>query len=217
MATQDAEHKKTRDRILAAAAEVFAGHGFHSATIRDICGKASVNIAAIHYHFGSKEKLYEEACRHALKPSGSLPIRLCGAGDDFGPAEKLRGFIQSFLTSLLDPQRPRLDEKIMFWEMSAPTGALDMIISDLIKPHHEQLCRVVAALLGPAADDDLIKKCAFSIVGQCMHYRHGREVISRLHPAQRFDVPGIANIADHITRFSLAAIRQIAGEQKEKK
>ena len=48
----------TRDRLLHAAAEVFATAGFREATIRDICAKAGANIAAINYHFGDKSGLY---------------------------------------------------------------------------------------------------------------------------------------------------------------
>jgi len=53
-----------RERILEAAGEIFADCGFRGATVRRICERAKVNVAAINYYFGGKEKLYTEVLRH---------------------------------------------------------------------------------------------------------------------------------------------------------
>lgn len=47
----------TRDKILEAAKELFEEKGFDSTGVREIAAKASVNVALINYHFGSKEEL----------------------------------------------------------------------------------------------------------------------------------------------------------------
>jgi AcrR family transcriptional regulator len=49
----------TTDRILDAAERLFADHGFEGTSIRDIVDSAKVNLAAIHYHFRSKDALLE--------------------------------------------------------------------------------------------------------------------------------------------------------------
>lgn len=54
------EEASTRDRILAAAEKLFSHQGLERATIRGIAAEAGVNIAAVNYHFGSKEALERE-------------------------------------------------------------------------------------------------------------------------------------------------------------
>src|SRR5262250_2250755 len=53
----------TKARVMAAASALFAERGFHGTTVRDIAQRAKVNLAAGHYHFGSKETLYLEVLR----------------------------------------------------------------------------------------------------------------------------------------------------------
>ena len=54
----------TKDRILAAAEEVFATRGFEGASTREIASRAGVNISSLHYHWESKERLYYAVFEH---------------------------------------------------------------------------------------------------------------------------------------------------------
>ncbi|MFA5916092.1 MAG: TetR family transcriptional regulator [Burkholderiales bacterium] len=56
----------TRQRILDAAESLFTEHGFDATTLRQITGAAEVNLAAVNYHFGSKEELIREVFRRRL-------------------------------------------------------------------------------------------------------------------------------------------------------
>ena len=56
----------TRQRILDAAETLFTEHGFDATTLRQITGAAEVNLAAVNYHFGSKEELIREVFRRRL-------------------------------------------------------------------------------------------------------------------------------------------------------
>ena len=53
----------TKERILAAAETLFAQRGFDGASLRQLTSDAGVNLAAVNYHFGSKEKLVEQVFR----------------------------------------------------------------------------------------------------------------------------------------------------------
>ena len=56
----------TKDRILGAAEELFAQHGFAGTSLREVTGRADVNIAAVNYHFGSKDNLINEVFRRRM-------------------------------------------------------------------------------------------------------------------------------------------------------
>lgn len=56
----------TKDRILGAAEELFAQHGFGGTSLRQVTSRADVNIAAVNYHFGSKENLVNEVFRRRM-------------------------------------------------------------------------------------------------------------------------------------------------------
>ena len=57
--------EQTRSRLLNAAREVFSQNGFQGATVREICRRAETNVAAVNYHFGSKDGLLAEALNFA--------------------------------------------------------------------------------------------------------------------------------------------------------
>jgi AcrR family transcriptional regulator len=65
---------ETRTRILDAAEELFMQHGFEGTSMRTLTGKASVNLAAVNYHFGSKDALIEAVFRRRLDPMNTARI-----------------------------------------------------------------------------------------------------------------------------------------------
>ena len=67
----DRQAQETRTRLMEAAIEIFAEQGYRSARVRDICEKGRANIAAVNYHFGDKQRLYEACLDHAF---ASLPV-----------------------------------------------------------------------------------------------------------------------------------------------
>lgn len=68
--------KTTKERILETTERLLAEHGFEAVTLRDITTAAEVNVAAVNYHFGSKEKLFEEIqCRY-VNPVNDERLRM---------------------------------------------------------------------------------------------------------------------------------------------
>jgi AcrR family transcriptional regulator len=199
---------ETRQRLLMAAGEEFAERGFHHTTVRDICQRAGVNIAAVNYHFHSKEDLYAAVCNYSLDLSVNKYSPTLGITEGTTAQERLRTFIRSFLFSMLEKGKPSWHEKLVTREMNNPTGALDSMVETTIKPRNKLLTSIVKEFLGKGAAEESIRQCCLSIIGQCLHYRYALPVINRLYPKQKFDAEGIETIASHITRFSLYALQQ---------
>jgi AcrR family transcriptional regulator len=198
----------TRQRLLDAAGEVFAEQGFRSATVRDICRRAGANVAAVNYHFGDKEKLYqaviEDAFCQALEKHPPMPA---GVTPEAPPEATLGAVIHSFLSRALDEGRPAWQAKLMVREISDPTGALERIVELGVRPQHGLFVALVREILGPDAADADVVLCARSIIGQCLFYRFAHPVVSRLQPGLVNDAQRIRTLAEHVTRFSLAALR----------
>jgi len=66
----------TKSRILDAAEALFMEHGFEATSLRQITAAANVNLAAVHYHFGSKEELFEAVLRRRLDPMNQERLAL---------------------------------------------------------------------------------------------------------------------------------------------
>jgi len=64
----------TRQKILETAERLFATQGLEATSLRQIIGEAGVNLAAIHYHFGSKEDLLAELIGSKAKPVNEMRL-----------------------------------------------------------------------------------------------------------------------------------------------
>jgi AcrR family transcriptional regulator len=199
----------TRSRLLEAAGEVFAEVGYKNATIREICQKAGANVAAVNYHFRDKEGLYRALFDYAAHCAlAKYPI---GGGVDAAapPEDRLRAFVKTYMSRLLDEGRPAWHGKLMAREMVEPTGALDILAESFARPQYQRLSGILRELLGPVMSDETIRLCAASIVGQCLFYKQCRPMIERLMPEQKYDEASLGALAAHISAFSLGAVRQL--------
>jgi AcrR family transcriptional regulator len=74
----------TREAILAAARDAFAGRGYDAASIRHIAAAAGVDPALVHHYFGTKEQLFVAALEVPIDPSTIVPLVLAGGRDGVG-------------------------------------------------------------------------------------------------------------------------------------
>lgn len=202
----------TRARLLEAGGQVFAEHGFKAATVRDICAKAEANVAAVNYHFGGKEGLYAAVLRHAHKCAVGQAEGLANTAVGGSAEEKLGLFIRGFLMNIFAEGQAAWHGRLMTREMSQPTAALDELVREEIRPRAYLLEQIVRGLLGEAATQEQVEFCARSVIGQMSFYYHARPVIERVFTDFGYDQAGIAKVAEHVTRFSLAGIRGLRGE-----
>jgi len=101
----------TRERILDAAERLFMAHGYEGTSMRQITGEAGVNLAAVNYHFGSKESLMQEVFRRRLDWLNEERMRVLdelegtAAGKPLKPSQIVDGFFGTLLRMADDEQR----------------------------------------------------------------------------------------------------------------
>ena len=91
-------HFSTKDRILGAAEELFAQYGFAGTSLRQVTTRADVNIAAVNYHFGSKENLVNEVFRRRMDDMTTLRLSQLKAALENHPGE-----LQPVLAAFVEP------------------------------------------------------------------------------------------------------------------
>jgi AcrR family transcriptional regulator len=212
--SDDPAQDVTRRHLLEAAGEVFAESGFRDATVREICRRAEANVAAINYHFGDKETLYVEVLRYAHgKALEKYPL-LLQVAETAPPEEKLHAYVLSLLSRIFDKGPTSWHGRLMSREMIEPTQALDSLIEERIRPLSKVLWKIISEILHCPVTDERVLSCAFSVVSQCVFYNHCRPAVGKLFPTLLPEDPAaVARLADHITRFSLAAMKVYAAKK----
>ena len=192
----------TKARLLEAAGEEFAGKGFDGATVRAICDRAGTNLAAINYHFGDKEQLYEQAVLHAHRCGPGVPPAMVEVNE---PAEALREYVAGFMRNVVALKSPTWHQNLMLREMVNPTRASESLVREAIRPRFERLSAILERL-SPGSDARRIHALAFSVVGQCLHYKLTRGIAEQIVGGEAFARLDPEYLTDHITRFTLAAL-----------
>src|SRR6187401_3770986 len=72
----DTTSQDTKSRILDVAEHLFMEHGFEATSLRGLTSSAGVNLAAVNYHFGSKEELFQAVLTRRLDPMNQERIEL---------------------------------------------------------------------------------------------------------------------------------------------
>jgi AcrR family transcriptional regulator len=216
MKKQRSDALKTRLNLLEAASEIFGKKGFWNATNEDICNKANANLAAINYHFGSKENLYIESWKYSFEKSMEKHPPEGGALPN-DPAEKrMKGRILSFLQRIADPETHDID--IILKEMANPTGLLTEVIASTIELVDRDFISTLKELMGEGSSEELIGFCHMSLLSMCFGpMLHLRSVNEDDRTPRSGIMPldlGVENLADHIIKFTLAGIRSFSETSK---
>lgn len=204
--TGNGREDETRMRLLDAAGEIFSCKGYQAATVREITKLAKANLAAIHYHFGSKDRLYQAVLEHAHRQASRRYPPDLGLAGDAPPEVRLYAYIRALLLRLEDKSQHTWLMRLMAREMADPSSNLALVVERCLAPANNVLRGIVAELLGGDADPLTVARFAQSIVGQCRHFALDRPVLERLYPDCDPSQGGVAAVALHITRFSLAAL-----------
>lgn len=158
----------TRSVLISAAGELFAEHGFDGVSTRMIADRAGVKVSAIHYHFGSKEKLYIETCLSAH--AKGVNITFTDVFQEYpnliktaeGQSEIIRTTIFRNYHNHFRTDRPEWESRILLQEIAAPSNAMTALVDLIYRPTAEsaasfyKLVRPEASEAEAAAWSDLL-------------------------------------------------------------
>ena len=191
-------------RIIEAAAEIFALHGYQGARVRDVVRVADVNLAAVNYYFGGKEGLYAATIAELSSARTLLDPR-----DDFDadPVALLEAHITAMLRRSIEGGSNTKLSRILAHEAMEPTPYFDRMISTAVGPEFERLIQLVRRIARSPVSDDNASVLALSIMGQCYFYLFAGPAVKAL---LRGGDPGSPeSLADCVTRFAVSAIRSL--------
>ncbi|MBN1911582.1 MAG: CerR family C-terminal domain-containing protein, partial [Pirellulales bacterium] len=201
-----ANSEDTRTRILQAAGETFAARGYKAATVREICRQAGVNLAAVNYYFGDKEKLYLETLRHAHPDQNDMAHNPSWAPDD-PPAQKLRAYVGRFLSRLMDTEADAWKMQLIQREILNPTPACRELLQSYFRANFGTLLGILEEVLPADMPEAKRHQIAFSIIGQCVYFRAASKVIQMIIPPEEYDSHfGVEELSDHVADVCLAAL-----------
>ena len=128
----------THQRLLAAAETLFAERGFDGVSVRDITGSAGVNLSALTYHFGTKEKLFAEIITKKSEPLLQLGRNIVNSRKT--APEKLTAIMEAYAMYILHDE-PAL--KALFAEMLLGGSRLPKSVRDSVALRNRMFIEVV--------------------------------------------------------------------------
>ncbi len=208
-----------KERLLLAGRQVFAEFGLKNAKVRHICDLAEANVAAVSYHFGSKEKLYICVIEDYLKDRNIRYPLDAGITEQSSPEDRLRAYVRGFLYKILgnilqngDPLEKGLG-RCVTQELLEPSRHFNELSEQHFKPCFNLLVDIVHCM-APELDDVNSSRCASSIIGQCVLFDFTKKSISQMIPELALETGNIETIMDFIIDFSLGGIEHLRNKHK---
>ena len=200
----------TKEQILDAAERMFAENGIHAVSLRTIIAEAEVNLAAVHYHFGSKDALVEAVFERRVGPVNEARLawldRLEAEWDGAPPVEEvLRAFVTPAIQLAMDSERGRTFMKTCGRFYTEAGDHLQPIFDRLFRKIIE---RYVAAFQKACPDlqpAELLWRFHFT-VGVMVHTLLDSEKLRRISGGA-CDPSDVESVVEHMVNFAAAGMK----------
>jgi AcrR family transcriptional regulator len=213
---------QTRAALVQAALKLFGRQGFDGTSTRAIAAEAKANIGSIAYHFGGKEGLRAAAADHIVDTIQGIAGEALGGAQAAAPLnpEAARAQLFAALERMVGfvVASPQAGEIVQFVlrELSHPTAALDRIYAGVFEPTHRRLCQIWEQATGEPAESEETRLTVFTLIGQVIYFRIGREAVMRRMGWREIGNEEAAKVVAATTdnlRAMLAARRPAAGRK----
>jgi len=195
----------TKERILRAAESLFARRGFDGASLRELTSAAGVNLAAVNYHFGSKEKLVEQIFSRrldALNNSRLEALALVAGREETTVDDVLGAFIRPAL-DLSHDETGSLFMRVLARAFAEHDDTLRQFLSENYGHVMRQFTAEFARLLPQLSKPELYWRIDL-VSGALTHAMSGFGMIQRKSGVS--EIAHREETAQHLIRFAVAGL-----------
>lgn len=207
---------ETRERILDIAEQLFAEQGLGQTSLRAITAAAGVNLAAVHYHFGSKEALEYAIFERRLKPMNAERLRRLDALETRHTPVPLAELIRAFVAPPLELSRDRSHGGEHFIRLlgrtySEPTESLQDHVRKLYEPVSDRYQAAFHATLPTLDATELYWRLHFMVgtLAYCMSGPNTMRLIASSHLSEDDNTPVLI---ERLTRFLIGGLNPTAAQ-----
>lgn len=210
IATASASSKdgpKTKDQLLECAVPLFAEKGFREATCSELSKRAKANIAAINYHFGSKENLYRLSLRRAFEIANAKYPFKAGLSEDAPIEDKLFASMNAIIHRNFDDGPAGYLNRIMAHQCANPTAPQALVMEEISTLQGNHLLEIITEITGPLPDAHL-QAAKMNIIALCVFPRLAPAMRQHLFP----EAPNEAELIEFAKRqyqFALAGLQSL--------
>jgi AcrR family transcriptional regulator len=195
----------TKERILTAAEALFAQRGFEGASLRQLTAAAGVNLAAVNYHFGSKDNLVEEVFKRRLDQLNAR--RMAALRQIAGQSETtLEDLLGAFIRPALDLSHEGgggLFMRVLARAFAEHDDSLRKFLSDNYGHVMRQFTTEFARMLPHLSKEELYWRIDL-VTGALTHAMSGFGIIQRKSDVS--EVTHREQTAAHLIRFAAAGL-----------
>ena len=201
---------ETRTRILDAAEALFMQHGFEGTSMRLLTTTAGVNLAAVNYHFGSKDALIEAVFRRRLDPMNAARIAALAAleadGGGLSPESIIRAFVGESLRMIEDSKGGgRNFIRLLGRSYTEPSKPIRVLIGQLYAPTMERYKAAFLRALPQMPAEELVWRMHF-MFGTLSYTLAATDVVQLIAGCKPEDRHDAGLLEDRLTAFLAAGL-----------
>ena len=210
----------TRDRILDVAEDLFAAHGFAATSMRAITNQAGVNLAAVNYHFGSKDGLVEAIFAKRLIPINRERLRrLRVLQNEHRGRVPLDELVRAFIEPALELSRDERSGGARFIRMlgrsyTEPSEALQEAVRGMYEEVIDRFKPVFAAALPGLDREELCWRLHF-LVGTLAYCMSGANMMRLITTSRLSEDPEWERLVGRLTAFLTAGLRASQADESQ--
>lgn len=204
-----ADGEVTRSRILEAAGELIALHGFAETPSKAIATQAGVDLASINYHFGSRGGLYQAVLIEAHRRLIDVADLQLLVDAPSPAADKLKALIRH-LIEMGASDAPGWHQAVLAAEILAPSSHIQALFQSAIPPKVALVQQILSEITAIPADDPAVFRCLLSVLAPCFLLLIGRRKIPG--PLQQVAQQSSDALVAHLHGFAMGGLNAIAQE-----